>query len=186
MFNDLDEIPIDMLLYYNIILIGKPIVNRYTKIIFDLLNKQTQYPFKLKDNGDIHFQRCKYSNNNNNNGINGNGLSAIMMFPLPPDFLKDENLNLKYDDNNNESNIPNQNNRLGLYIYAEDHVGFNNLVRLATPTIPPMVRAPFSNYIPEYLVIDSKFRCYGSGSFLAAGYFGNDWEYRDDLSYTRC
>lgn len=174
LFSDLDEIPIDMLLYYNIVLIGKPVVNRYTKIMFDLLNQQTQYPFILKDNGDMLLNRCKYSN--------GNGLSAIMMFPIPPDFLKDENLNLKYD----ESNLPNQNNRLGLYIHADDHVGFNNLVRLATPTIPPMVRSPFTNYIPDYVVLDSKFRSYGAGSFLAAGYFGNDWEFRDDVSYTRC
>lgn len=48
-----------------------------------------------------------------------------------------------------------------------------------------MVRSPFNNYIPDYVVLDSKFRSHGTGGFIAAGYFGNEWEYREDISYIK-
>lgn len=41
---------------------------------------------------------------------------------------------------------------LALILAATDDTGMRNLFSLAAPTIPPMVRAPFANLIPDFIV----------------------------------
>ena len=47
--------------------------------------------------------------------------------------------------------------------------------RLAWPVVPPMVRAPFANYIPDYMVIDERVWALGFGAVRAAGYWDSEW-----------
>lgn len=74
--------------------------------------------------------------------------------------------------------------RLGLLLDGVDIDGVTDIVGLATPTIPPMVRQPFTNTLPDYLVTSASIRSNGVGGLLAAGYWGNAWEFRQDTAYT--
>ena len=57
--------------------------------------------------------------------------------------------------------------------------------KLAWPTVPPMVRAPFANYIPDYMVIDGNIWAEGFGSVTAAGFWNTAWEFDATQSYIR-
>ena len=43
----------------------------------------------------------------------------------------------------------------------------------------------FSNTLPDYIVTAPTIRSDGGGGILAAGYWGNSWEWRADISYTK-
>ena len=43
----------------------------------------------------------------------------------------------------------------------------------------------FSNTLPDYIVTAPAIRSEGGGGILAAGYWGNSWEWRADISYTK-
>ena len=43
----------------------------------------------------------------------------------------------------------------------------------------------FSNTLPDYIVTAPAIRSDGGGGILAAGYWGNSWEWRADISYTK-
>ena len=66
---------------------------------------------------------------------------------------------------------------LMLLVTGTDIEGIQNAVRVI-PTFP-------NAEIPDYVVIDHTFLWKGSGSILAAGYWGNHWECRSDISYPR-
>ena len=66
---------------------------------------------------------------------------------------------------------------LMLLVTGTDIEGIQNAVRIL-PTFP-------NAEIPDYVVIDRTFLWKGSGSILAAGYWGNRWECRSDISYPR-
>eukprot|EP01062_Namystynia_karyoxenos_P058746 TRINITY_DN50229_c0_g1_i1.p1 TRINITY_DN50229_c0_g1~~TRINITY_DN50229_c0_g1_i1.p1 ORF type:complete len:1059 (+),score=218.23 TRINITY_DN50229_c0_g1_i1:80-3256(+) len=74
------------------------------------------------------------------------------------------------------------------YIVAagSDRRGFDDVVSLATPTIPPMVRSPFTNMLPDYVVTGPRFRRDGTGGYLAAGFWSNDWVAQREVGYLRC
>ena len=74
--------------------------------------------------------------------------------------------------------------RLALLLSATDVDGLRNVMSLATPTIPPMVRQPFSNTLPDVVVVDGRLRAEGAGGFLLAGYWNNDWSFASHVSYT--
>jgi len=86
--------------------------------------------------------------------------------------------------------ISNKNNgtppKLALIISGTDAIGTRNILELAFPTIPPMTRSPFSNMIPDFIVTNKYFKWKGTGGFLAAGFWGNNWEYRTDIAYHIC
>jgi len=73
--------------------------------------------------------------------------------------------------------------RIDLVLAATDPAGFDNLMSLSLPTIPPMVRAPFTNQVPDFLVSGPNLAARGWGGIHAAGTWGNQWEWRSDLSY---
>ena len=55
---------------------------------------------------------------------------------------------------------------------------------LATPTIPPMARQPFSNALPDVVVLDAKrARRFGPGGFRLAGFWDHDWSFSHQASY---
>ncbi|XP_060070908.1 uncharacterized protein LOC132550832 [Ylistrum balloti] len=75
---------------------------------------------------------------------------------------------------------------LVMLLSANSIEGLRDIVSLATPTIPPMTRSPFSNLLPDYVVTGPEFGWKGPGGFLCAGFLGNGWEYRPDLSSCSC
>jgi hypothetical protein len=72
---------------------------------------------------------------------------------------------------------------LGVCITANTVQGFYHLSRLAWPVIPPMVRAPFSAYMPDYVVIGQDIWSKGPGGILAAGYWDARWQYDSQQAY---
>lgn len=65
---------------------------------------------------------------------------------------------------------------MGVVISGNSAAAYSHLSRLAWPVIPPMVRAPFANYMPDFVVIDSRLWALGPGAFLAAGFWSYDWQ----------
>ena len=59
---------------------------------------------------------------------------------------------------------------------------------LATPTIPPMVRQPFSNALPSFVVLDlDAAMAGGAAGYLAAGYWDDDGMPSKEASwFSRC
>jgi len=53
--------------------------------------------------------------------------------------------------------------------------GLETLVRASTPTIPPMVRAPFTNLFPDFVVFGENVDSLGWGGVDAAGMFDSNW-----------
>ena len=53
------------------------------------------------------------------------------------------------------------------------------------PTIPPMVRAPYTNMQPDFVVTGPDFAWKGVGGILAAGYWGNLWQFDPSTAYTQ-
>jgi hypothetical protein len=62
------------------------------------------------------------------------------------------------------------------------------LARLAEPSIPPMVRAPFTNLgAPDYLLFDAQQTLWrGWGGIIAAGYFDAKWRHQPVRAYDTC
>ena len=59
--------------------------------------------------------------------------------------------------------------RTALVLAGSDLEGLDAVVDLANPTIPPMVRSPFSNTLPDYVVSSPALRARGAGGILMAG-----------------
>ncbi|XP_060576275.1 uncharacterized protein LOC132733629 [Ruditapes philippinarum] len=81
---------------------------------------------------------------------------------------------------------PNGVNHLALILFGLDREGMEDVVTLAAPTIPPMTRSPFSNLVPDYVITGPDFGPKGPGGYLCTGFYGNQWEYRVDLSSCVC
>ena len=53
--------------------------------------------------------------------------------------------------------------RLRLVVAGLGEKGLRNAMRLAEPTIPPMMRAPFANQVPDFVVVGGDVRGRGAG-----------------------
>jgi len=73
--------------------------------------------------------------------------------------------------------------RIYMIIHATDEDGFRDIIKVGTPTIPPMTRGPFMNMVPDWVVTGPEFSWKGVGGYLGVGYWGNYWEWRADTSY---
>ncbi len=82
--------------------------------------------------------------------------------------------------------VPYSGSRLALVITGTSLSSIRDVIHLATPTIPPMARSPFSNLVPNYVITGPDFRAQGPGGCLCAGFGGNRWEYRSDISSCAC
>ena len=76
--------------------------------------------------------------------------------------------------------------RLVLVAAGTDAAGAELALRLATPTIPPMTRAPFTNLVPDWVVLGPEARLAGYGGVRAAGFWGNRWQFDAAASYLNC
>jgi hypothetical protein len=79
----------------------------------------------------------------------------------------------------------NNTSAMGVCIHANTPEGYLDLARLAWPVPPPMVRAPFANYIPDYIVINQNIWTDGwsNKGVHAAGYWNSTWGYDPLQSY---
>ena len=66
--------------------------------------------------------------------------------------------------------------RLGLLLHSNSVQGFFALSRLAWPVVPPMVRAPFAAYLPDYVVLDQRLWAEGFGAVKMAGFWSWSWQ----------
>ena len=80
-------------------------------------------------------------------------------------------------------NATNGRNALVMIIAATDTSGLRNILRLAEPTIPPMMRAPFANQVPDYVVVGPGTKSKGVGGIISAGYWDNQWNLHFESSY---
>jgi hypothetical protein len=71
---------------------------------------------------------------------------------------------------------------LCLIMSANSATSWRALARLAQPTIPPMVRAPFTNTFPDFFVVDADaLESRGLGGILMAGFWDNHWKVQSDV-----
>jgi hypothetical protein len=72
-----------------------------------------------------------------------------------------------------------------LYLGARSVIGLQNLLDCAaTPTIPPMTRSPFTYLIPDVFIVGEYSKSKGYGGVIAAGFWGNQWNYLPHRMYT--
>ena len=81
--------------------------------------------------------------------------------------------------------LPLQGDRLALLLAATSDEALDTTIELlATPTIPPMARQPFSNALPDVVVLDARqARRFGPGGFRLAGFWDHDWSFAHQASY---
>ena len=70
-------------------------------------------------------------------------------------------------------------------ISSNTAVGYMHASRLAWPTVPPMVRAPFANYLPDFIVVDESVWSKGFGGISIAGFWDSWWQYDESQSFLR-
>ena len=73
---------------------------------------------------------------------------------------------------------------MAVCIHANSAEGYLHMSRLAWSVVPPMVRTPFSSYLPDYMVLDDQLWALGMGAVLKAGYWDNEWKVSADQSYS--
>lgn len=73
---------------------------------------------------------------------------------------------------------------MAVCIHANSALGYLHMSRLAWPVVPPMVRAPFATYMPDYTVTDGKLWSLGMGAVLKAGFWDNEWKPVVEQAYT--
>ncbi|XP_033104012.1 uncharacterized secreted protein ARB_06907-like [Anneissia japonica] len=81
---------------------------------------------------------------------------------------------------------PHGNQGLSLILLGNSLGGLRDVVSLASPTIPPMTRSPFSNMVPDFVITGPDFNKKGAGGYLCSGFWGNRWEYRLELASCAC
>ena len=64
---------------------------------------------------------------------------------------------------------------LALVLSGASEQRLREALSLGDPTIPPMARSPFSNVVPDFVVLGPAFGATGWGGVLAAGSFDNHW-----------
>jgi hypothetical protein len=72
---------------------------------------------------------------------------------------------------------------MGVCVHANSAQGYLHLSRLAWPVVPPMVRAPFTTYLPDFMVTDQRVWSLGLGAVLAAGFWDHQWKVDERQSY---
>jgi len=153
----------------NVIFVGGPSQNKAIKNL-------CQY----KINDDIQKQHCitpvKFTLNDNNDGND-----EMIKFSIGPYVFKNFDQSLIFTMPLHTNNT----SAMGVCIHANTPEGYLDLARLAWPVPPPMVRAPFANYIPDYIVINQNIWIDGwsTKGIEAAGYWNSTWGYDSLQSY---
>jgi hypothetical protein len=112
------------------------------------------------------------------------GADDAVVFTLPlyrPGALDKQTKQGKQD--SEASTLPEQ-VIMGVCIHANSAQGYQHISRLAWPVVPPMVRAPFALYLPDYLVTDGAVWEKGMGGVKKAGYWDSEWKPDTSFAYT--
>ncbi|KAK3790655.1 hypothetical protein RRG08_048780 [Elysia crispata] len=75
---------------------------------------------------------------------------------------------------------------LALLLMGLSPTGLEDVVKLATPTIPPMARSPFSNLLPDFVITGPDTGLKGPGGFLCAGFWDNSWRFSSNSASCAC
>lgn len=175
-------------LYYNLMLIGGPKTNKFTKrlvskdeSLFSILHANIPVTFSLPDRHsrlgslddsveEICFDRTKFNNPSD---------ATIFTFPIA--YALDNKIVAVQSRHSNW--LKERTARLGVVITANSANAYLHISRMASPTVPPMVRAAFSNYIPDFMVFDNRIWDKGFGSVKLAGFWNSNWKYSPELAY---
>ena len=119
--------------YNNLILIGNTHQNEWTRRVLEEKGTVKADILFMKKEGDEGYSGFQLGPGN----FSASGLGVLFTHPL----------------------LLGQERRVGLALVlaGTDVEGMRTLFELATPTIPPMVRAPFSNLIPDFMVVGTSF-----------------------------
>ncbi len=72
------------------------------------------------------------------------------------------------------------------FVIAGDTQGMQDITEYSFASNQALTRAAFTNMVPDFMVTGSEFRWKGLGGMVAAGYWGNEWEWRADISFMNC
>ena len=154
---------------HNVVLVGGPQENAITQHFADqgllpiVFGPQDEGEGKIAmEAGAFAIGRCVFS---------GPGIGLVTTFPMQRGL----NLNVSAG----------QGGQLGLLVAGSDAQGLRDALTMGQPTIPPMVRAPYTNMQPDFVVTGPDFAWKGVGGILAAGYWGNTWKFEPSSSYTQ-
>ena len=75
--------------------------------------------------------------------------------------------------------------RLALILGGNADHALDSLLALATPVPPPMVRAPFSNAVPDFIVFGPRAVEKGMGDVVAAGVWDSSWAVDRVVSFVK-
>jgi hypothetical protein len=137
----------------NVILIGGPKFNEATKLFFEQYNLSLSPPVFFEDS-TFNVGKCKFDSH-------GYGLVAL----LP------------------RRNSDNSVTELALLVAGTDSEGLRNALKLAEPTIPPMMRSPFSNQIPDFVITGPETDAKGFGGIVSLGFWDSEWQIDQASSY---
>ena len=124
-----------------------------------------------KEGIDSHFSVGAFNYTSNDDAI---------IYTLPVATAGDEKGNYKKIKDYNENSIG-----MGICIHASSSAGYLHISRLAWSVVPPMVRSPFANYFPDFLVVNSNIWSRGFDGVESAGYWNNQWAYDPYLTYNK-
>ncbi|CAD7943000.1 unnamed protein product [Amoebophrya sp. A120] len=174
--------------HQNIVLVGGPNVNQAAAALWSRhrhLKGLLSFTFDerhrfLETRTEIRFQE-KYS------FPASRSIGLLLWFPYPigdPDGRGTDAFHRLSED----STIPvdaeeeMESERKVLLICGTDAEGLRAATRLGQPTIPPMMRAPFTNQVPDYIVVDAhELRAKGAGGILLAGF----WNRTNEANFVR-
>jgi hypothetical protein len=149
-------------------------------IVFAAMNETATDPSNTATNGELYtfrFADAWYPEIDQ---------SVVFSMPIYYEELTAAKSKKSRKNPSTQSNRPNVNiERIGmaLAIHANSAEGYLHFSRLAWPVIPPMVRAPFANYLPDFLVSNRGLFDQGAGGIEAAGFFDNLWKFDRAQAY---
>ena len=165
----------------NIIMIGGPMINKLMKRICqnhtstsnlnDIKPLNCNLPVKFQSNFNDIDEIKSTIYEINEHIFDSNKESIVFTFPIVR--------NIQNNNKNEEDSL------MGVCIHSTSMTGYIDLTRVAWPVVPPMVRSPFTNYIPDYIVINSLIWSHGFGGVLLAGFWNTKWKYDSKQSYTK-
>ena len=76
--------------------------------------------------------------------------------------------------------------RLDLFVVAGSVAAIEVALRYSFSVQQALTRAPHSNMVPDFFVTGPEYQWKGYGGLQAAGFWGNNWEFRHELAYSTC
>ena len=168
---------------HNIILIGGPHQNKVTKAFYSQdADSVTEAGFRLRAKRPVEFPHEKSSQAS---ASLGGSISAEHIQIGPHSFDADTHAIVFAFPITASNPKLGSASALAVCLSANSANGYMHLSRLAWPTVPPMVRAPFANYIPDFMVIDESVWAEGFGGVALAGYWDTWWRYDSTQAFVR-